>query len=143
MQYRFFVIPAKDSLAPSEELNKFLRTHRVLSVQKEFVSQSENSYWAVAVEFIDDQVKDSPGKSRIDYKEVLSPEDFELFSRLRELRKSIADVEGIPPYAVFTNEQLAEMARTKVKTKSDMSKINGIGDAKMKKYADRFLGAMQ
>ena len=88
-------------------------------------------------------MKDSPGKSRIDYKEVLSPEDFELFSRLRELRKSIADVEGIPPYAVFTNEQLAEMARTKVKTKSDMSKINGIGDAKMKKYADRFLGAMQ
>ena len=141
MQYRFFVIPAKDSLAAAEELNKFLRSHRVLAIQREFVSESENSYWAVAVEFIGDQADalGSTGKSHVDYKEILSPDDFTVFARLRELRKHIADAEGMPPYIIFTNEQLAEFIRTKVKTKSAMGKIKGIGEAKLKKYADRFL----
>ena len=136
MQYRFFVVPAKDSSEAAEELNRFLRGHRILSVTRDFVGQSENSYWAVAVEFLDDQAASfSSGKPRVDYKEVLSPEDFEVFTRLRDLRKAIAEEEGVPPYVVLTNDQLAQMARVKVRTKSDMGRIPGIGESKLKKYA--------
>jgi hypothetical protein len=41
----------------------------------------------------------------VDYREVLKPEEFEVFSRLREWRKAVAEKEGIPVYAVLTNGQ--------------------------------------
>ena len=50
------------------------------------------------------------GKQRVDYKEVLSPADFALFAKLRDWRKATAEQEGIPVYAVLTNEQLAAIA---------------------------------
>ena len=139
MQYQFFVIPAKDDSIATEELNKFLRSHRILSVQREFVSQSDNSYWAVAVEFLEQATGYNSGKSRIDYKEILSADDFHLYTRLREVRKEIAHEEGVPPYTVFTNEQLAGLVQNRAKTKADMGRINGIGEAKIVKYAPRFL----
>jgi len=85
-----------------------------------------------------DSNKNTGRKSRIDYKEVLNEQDFALFSKLRELRKQIAEKEGIPVYAVFTNEQLAEIVRRKVKTKTEMRKIEGIGEAKVEKYGTIF-----
>ena len=47
-------------------------------------------------------------EGRIDYKEVLSAPEFERFARLRLLRKELAEKEGVPAYAIFTNEQLAQ-----------------------------------
>ena len=38
---------------------------------------------------------------------MLKPEEFEVFSRLREWRKAAAEKEGVPVYTVLTNEQLA------------------------------------
>ena len=43
----------------------------------------------------------------VDYREVLKPEEFEMFSRLREWRKALAEKEGVPVYTLLTNEQLA------------------------------------
>ena len=41
--------------------------------------------------------------SRVDYKTVLSPDEFVIFSRLRELRKELAELQSVPIYALFTN----------------------------------------
>ncbi|MEL3910416.1 MAG: HRDC domain-containing protein [Treponema sp.] len=51
-----------------------------------------------------------------DYKEVLKPDVFELFSYLRDERKKLAEQAGIPVYAVVTNAQLAQIAEKKPKT---------------------------
>jgi hypothetical protein len=48
------------------------------------------------------------GRPKIDYKDVLKPEEFEVFSRLRDWRKSVAEKEAVPGYTVLTNEQLAQ-----------------------------------
>jgi superfamily II DNA helicase RecQ len=48
---------------------------------------------------------------KVDYKEVLKPEEFEVFSRLRDWRKAVAEKEGVPVYVVLSNEQLADMVR--------------------------------
>ncbi len=73
---------------PGEEgLNLFLRQHRVVHVQREFVVAGENSFWGIAVEYIDGEpesggnARSGAGKKRVDYKEVLSPEEFALFVR--------------------------------------------------------------
>ncbi len=44
MQFEFFIIPVKNYETAQVELNKFLRSHRVLTVQREFVSQGGDSY---------------------------------------------------------------------------------------------------
>jgi len=146
MQYKIFVIPIKTISESEDELNRFLRGHRVLSVQKEFVSERENSFWTFVIEYLEPAGaanNGTDGKSKIDYKQVLADDEFALFSRLRELRKELAARDSIPVYAIFTNEQLAEMAKKKVRSKSDLSKITGVGEAKLSKYADTLLENIQ
>ena len=69
-------------------------------------------------------------KNKIDYKEVLSEQDFAVYSTLRDIRKKIADTEGVPVYTILTNEQLAEIVRRKITSKNALSAIQGIGDKK-------------
>jgi len=141
MQFRFLAIPATGGVASEEELNRFLRSHRVLVVHREFVAQGGNSYWAVAVEYLEGPGVNSAGKggARVDYKQVLSPEDFAVFVKLRQWRKAAAEEEGVPVYTIFTNEQLAEIARLRVESKVELGKIEGIGEGRLKKYGDAVL----
>jgi superfamily II DNA helicase RecQ len=80
--------------------------------------------------------KDSLKKSKIDYKQVLTPNDFALFAQLREWRKIEAAEIGVPVYTIFTNEQLAKIAEQKVQARAELREIEGIGEAKAKKYGE-------
>ncbi|MBW2709376.1 MAG: HRDC domain-containing protein [Deltaproteobacteria bacterium] len=144
IQYKFFTIPLKATREVETELNHFLRSQRVLTVHREFVSQGENSFWTMAVEYMSDgnTPQKTTGKKRVDYREVLSSEDFALFVKLRDWRKQAAEKEAVPVYTIFTNEQLAEMAKRKVKSKADLKEISGVGEARAKNYGDAVLGIM-
>ena len=83
------------------------------------------------------------GKPKVDYKEVLSEADFAVFSRLRVLRKEVAEREGLPVYAVFTNEQMAAMVTGRADSLAALGKIDGIGAARVEKYGAAFLAALQ
>jgi len=69
--------------------------------------------------------------------------DRTLFVKLRELRKTIADVEDIAPFIVFNDATLSELARIKPKTSQQMLNINGIGDTKLARYGHTFLELIQ
>ena len=73
---------------------------------------------------------------KVDYKDVLKPEEFEVFSRLGDWRKAVAEKEGVPVYTVFTNEQLAQMVQKQVNTKAGMKEVEGVGDARVEKYGE-------
>jgi hypothetical protein len=115
MKQKFFRIPVANSEDVEFDLNAFCDQHRISNVDKHFVADGANSFWAVCVTWSDNEgslagsIKrtTNPKTGKIDYKEVLNDDDFIVFSRLRELRKTIAERDGIPPYNVFTNEQLA------------------------------------
>jgi len=142
MQFRLFSIPATGDPEGEEELNRFLRSHRAVSVQKELVQTGTAAFWCFCVEFIEGSQgpeQKGGGRRRIDYKEVLSEADFTLFAQLREVRKRLAGEEAIPVYAVCTNAQLAEMAKTRPESLADMKKIDGLGDAKVDKFGEAFL----
>lgn len=66
--------------------------------------------------------------------------DKDLFARLRFLRKQIADKENIPPYVVFNDATLQEMAEFLPQTASEMLSINGVGERKLERFGDAFLG---
>ena len=123
MQFEFIIVPVNNSEMAQTELNKFLRSHRIVAVQKEFVSQGDSSFGALAVEYLEVNGGGQKGfgrRQKVDYREVLSESDFTLFSKLRELRKTIAESEAVPVYTIFTNDQLAEMVTGKVVSKAGM-----------------------
>ena len=110
MKYRFFNIPATAPEVAQEELNRFCAEQQVVSLDKHFVQDGERSYWALCVCYLDTQ--DGPPvstfrKGKIDYREVLSPPDFALYAKLRDLRRTISKTDNVPAYALFTNDQLA------------------------------------
>ena len=145
MQLRFFTIPIYGGGDTADELNRFLAGHRILSIDRQLAQDGANSAWAVCVSFESagqgrPQSDTGQGKqSKVDYREVLNEADFTVYARLRSLRKEIAEKEGLPAYALFTNEQLAEMVQRRVVTAVAMREIQGIGDARMEKYAESFL----
>lgn len=65
--------------------------------------------------------------------------DKDLFARLRFLRKQIADKENIPPYIVFNDATLQEMAQYHPTTNAEMLQINGVGERKLERFAPAFL----
>lgn len=62
-----------------------------------------------------------------------------LFETLNSLRKEIAQKEGVPPYIIFSDLTLMEMAEKKPQNRWEMLKIRGIGNQKFKNYGDLFL----
>ena len=67
----------------------------------------------------------------------------ELFERLRDKRKTIANEEEVPAFVVFHNKTLQEMATSFPRTKEAFVQIRGISFTKMEKYADDFLPIIQ
>lgn len=63
----------------------------------------------------------------------------ELFERLREKRKTVADEEEVPVFVVFHNKTLREMATSFPRTREAFMQIHGVGPARVEKYADDFL----
>jgi len=47
MQLAFYALPARGDAGLQEDLNRFLRSHRVLTVHREIVRQGDNSFWAL------------------------------------------------------------------------------------------------
>jgi len=137
MQLHFFTIPIHDGTAAAAELNRFLATHKVADIERQFTQDGRNSAWSVCVA-IDQGAGDQPAnpgatgrRPRVDYKEVLNDEDFRVYSLLRALRKEIADAEGLPVYGVFNNEQLAAMVQGRVTTTTALAAIDRVGAARV------------
>lgn len=151
MQYKFFTIPAMgaDVSAATDELNAFLRGHRILTVQRELVNNGAQSCWCCCVEYMENgkpatEIFSRAGtREKIDYRNVLSEADFAKFRVLRECRKAIAEADAVPAYAVFLDEHLAEMSRLDALTLAGMRKIPGIGEKKAEKYGERIIALFE
>ena len=141
LQYASFLLPLHAGSGEQDELNRFLRGHRIIQTRKELVATDGASHWAILVEYLDSPEKSAGEqqiKGKVDYKEILNAADFSLFSKLREVRKKLAEENGLPVYAVCTNEQLAEIAKRKPKNLTECMQIEGIGQGK----ADKFVPAL-
>ena len=62
-----------------------------------------------------------------------------LFGKLRELRKQLADERGVPPYIVFSDVSLRQMARFYPATDREFSRVSGVGDRKLREFGEVFL----
>ncbi len=69
--------------------------------------------------------------------------DETLFEILKKLRKDVARQKGLPPYVIFQDPSLEEMATVYPTTKEELAKINGVGMGKIVKFGKPFLDAIQ
>jgi ATP-dependent DNA helicase RecQ len=74
---------------------------------------------------------------------ALGREDSALFEQLRALRKQLADEQGLPPYVIFHDATLRQMAQERPATLHDFARIRGIGEAKLSRYGARFIEAIR
>lgn len=146
MQYKFFKIPTCGDDVAEDEMNRFLRGHRVLSTNREFVADGNASFWCFAVEYMDGappaSASSSSGKfskTKPDYREILDEATFAKFRVLRECRKALAEADAVPAYAVFLDEHLAEMSKMPELNLTNLKKIGGVGEKKIEKYGESLL----
>lgn len=69
--------------------------------------------------------------------------DKQLFAKLRGLRKELADAEDVPPYVVFSDATLAEMAQLMPTNDAEFLKVSGVGFTKLNKYGAYFMNAIR
>lgn len=140
MRLHFTTIPVFADGSAEEELNRFLAAHRVLSVDRQLVEAGSGSAWAVCVQYSEAEGTPAAKKAvRVDYREVLNEAEFAVYAQLRTLRKTLAEREGVPPYALFTNEHLAAMVQRQVQHATELGAIEGVGKARIEKYGAAFL----
>jgi ATP-dependent DNA helicase RecQ len=66
-----------------------------------------------------------------------------LFEELRSVRKQIADSAGVPPFVVFSDATLVEMAKSRPRNEREILSITGVGEHKLRKYGAQFLAAIE
>lgn len=69
--------------------------------------------------------------------------DNELFEKLRQLRLELASKQNLPPYVIFSDKTLYELAEIQPQTTLEMLQIKGVGENKLKKYGAAFLELLQ
>lgn len=67
------------------------------------------------------------------------PEDNELFEQLRELRRDLAEEQGVPPFVIFSDKTLYSMCEIMPTSLTEMLDVKGVGENKLEKYGEQFL----
>ena len=146
MQFKTFMVPAGDPGEMEQELNRFLRSHRVIEVAQQLVTDGGGPRWCFCVKYLEGTRSGGAvgaRETRVDYKEVLDEKTFAVFAELRAIRKAVSQDEGIPAFAVFTDEQLAAMAKLERLDAETLKTVPGVGAGKVERYAPRFMAALQ
>ncbi len=140
----FFVSPFSEPSSHAE-LNNFLKSHRIINVEKRLIDGERGTGWVFLVEYsdIDGSKAGYTMSSKIDWRDVLTPSQFAVYDWLRKRRKEISDKTKIPLYGILSNEQLALMSQNLPKTKEDFLKIKGINESKYKQWGEVFLKAIE
>jgi len=72
-----------------------------------------------------------------------NPVDDPLFEALRACRRDLAKEAGVPPYVIFHDSTLRDMARVRPRSLRDMALVSGVGERKLEAYGEAFLAAIR
>ncbi|MDH3450911.1 MAG: DNA helicase RecQ [Gammaproteobacteria bacterium] len=95
------------------------------------------------LELVKPQVRIAAGRRSKAAAATLGPYDEGLFEKLRALRKQLASEQNVPPYVVFSDATLVEMAQAWPADEAQLLAVNGVGQHKLKQYGAAFLDAIE
>ncbi len=134
MQLKSFKINTSSPEVAEMELNTFLRAHRILNVERHFCPE-QGGYWAVLVEWAERGHADGAAPARRNennVKESLNEQERERFEKYRRIRLSVSRATGVPPYALFTDKELAALSRIETLTAENASKVKDVSPAHLR-----------
>jgi len=129
---------------------EFLRDKTVLSLKEHFFIRNETPYLAIVITY-DIAPEDSPAKSTgkakgrkrdESWRELLQDTDMPIFNTLRDWRSERCKKDGVPPYVVCNNKQLAQIAISRPQSLATLMQVDGFGKAKADKYGSDILGVL-
>ena len=138
-QFRFFFVRAGEP--SNDELNRFLKSHKIVRVTDNFVSNGSNSGYHFLVEYYDESSVDDNAKSkRVDYRSLLkTDEEKVLFDNLKQFRAELCKKEKlVAAYIVCKDEHLYAMVCKPTLTKEEISSLPHSGNIKLADYASDF-----
>lgn len=150
MLVRIFTLRFNPALGrfEDEEVRNFIKDKEVLSIRDHFFVKDEFPYLAVLVTYNllrpeaeppSAAVRSSESERREEWRKVLEEQDWPLFNVLRDWRNQQAQTEGIPPYVICTNRQLAEVAHRRPASLNKLAAVEGLGKAKLERYGAAIL----
>jgi superfamily II DNA helicase RecQ len=140
MQLKIFTIPMLGGETEMEEMNAVLRGNKILYVTEAAVVLPGGSWWSYSVRYLKGAGTSGVKRAKVDYRQVLDASTFNYFSTLRSRRKALAEKEAVPAYVIFTDAELAEIAKQgEGVALSALRSIAGIGKQKLTKYGPELL----
>jgi ATP-dependent DNA helicase RecQ len=138
MQLKILNIPWVDGIGfDDSELVEFCNKEDVVDVGHNFFNHENKPCLTMLVQYRDDsRPATNTRKAKKDPRAGLKPEDQKLYDILKEWRSTRCTADGIPPYLIFDNKQIAEIARLKPETKKALGAIEKVGKGKLDKYAE-------
>ncbi len=145
---KIFTIKFEDKHESFNEsiLTGFLDGKEIIRWDAHLITRKNDHYWTVLVEYesaptdlrMVQKGVGTPNRNER-YKDIMTDKDWPLFKILREWRGERSRKEGVPPYIIFTNLQLARIAVTRPVSLNALQEIDGIGKAKREKYGKAVL----
>ncbi len=147
MKLRIMTLPFDPELGrfDDEPVQRFLADKELIGLRDHFFDHLGQPHLALVLVYrsvvVAAKSEKAAGKKarREDWRDLLEKSDWPLFNTLREWRGQKAKDEGIPPYVICTNLQLAQIVRIRPRTVSKLGEIEGFGSAKLKKYGEELI----
>lgn len=123
-----------------EELTEFLRDKEIISVNDYIFTRNEVPYLTLVLKYFPYRAEvNTPENSTKptednDWRKMLSEEQMGLFNLLRDWRSKRCKKEGVPPYVILNNRQLALVVQARPQSLADLVKLEGIGKKKVDQY---------
>jgi superfamily II DNA helicase RecQ len=125
-------------------LQAFTADKEVIDFSEHFFVHEKTPYLTLVLAYrlaVDDRSRRP--LSRPDPRRELAEDEKQAYDALKAWRAARARAEGIPPYMIASNKQLAQMIKLKSASRTALMRIEGIGEAKAAKYADDILAILE
>ncbi len=128
-----------------ELVRDFLKDKELISSKDYFFIRNDIPYLTFVLSYFPhraevDSKLSTKDKKQEAWRESLSEADMGFFNLLRDWRSQKSKKDGVPPYILFTNQQLADIVKKRPQSLAELTQIDGIGKAKSQKYGDDILG---
>ncbi|MDE0092581.1 MAG: HRDC domain-containing protein [Oligoflexia bacterium] len=142
IQVRVFTMPFnfQAGIFDDEKFNNFVKDKELISVKDYFFQRDEIPYLTLVVQYKSLPLSSGEkAKGHEEWRKLLDETSMPLFNTLRQWRNETSKKDGVPPYIILNNKQLAEVCKKRPQSQYDLMKVEGIGKAKAEKYGQDIL----
>jgi len=129
-----------------EPLQEFIRDKAVLSIRDHFFINNESPYLAIIVTYkpcdkytSDAEPAKKPASKSEPWRKLINENNMPMFNTMRTWRNERAKSEGIAPYIICNNTQLAQIVKQSPQTLAALADIQGFGKTKIQKYGQEIV----